>query len=99
MVTDRSIQEAIARCVSAMTGYQNSELSGASSDLMAAEIQMVVAWAEEMGLTEMGIDRLILRPVEAELIARFGDEEGPRLLDEFLDVFDNIKALKDRLSS
>ena len=90
--TDRQIQETIARCVSTMVYFHNAERTPRSEDLMAAEVQVVAGWVEEMALGPREADELLLRPVEAELVQRYGPELGPRLGRIFREAFDRRDA-------
>ena len=59
---------------------------------MTAEIRIMAGRVAEWGMDEVEVDGLILRPVEAELHARYGHELGPRLNRLFLGAFDGIHA-------
>ena len=56
--------------------------------MMAAEMETIAAWVEGMDLGGGDTDRLILGPIEGELIARYGLETGGRLSGEFLAAFE-----------
>jgi hypothetical protein len=55
-----------------------------STIVMNAEIQAHMAWTLEMGLRPDETAEQILRPVEVELISRYGHHVGTRLNMEFL---------------
>jgi hypothetical protein len=83
MTDERQLQEAIARCVSIMVSYLNTEQTPDSADRMATEIR-----SEARKVAGMGdeADRLGFRPIEIELMARFGPELGPRVVSEFMRI-------------
>jgi hypothetical protein len=84
MVTERQIQETIARCVSLMVFYHNSEKSAQLSDDLADQARAVAGWASEANFGETEAGERIFRPVASELVARYGEGVGCRLRDEFL---------------
>jgi hypothetical protein len=91
-VSDRQIHETVARCISAMVFYHNSERSPMAVELMVIEIRAIAGSVEELGLGVAEVDAQILRPVEAELIARYGHEDGPRMLGQFIDAFESVRS-------
>ena len=56
--------------------------------LMAAEMETIAAWVEGMDLGCGDTDRLILEPIEGELVARYGWETGDRLFTEFIEAIE-----------
>lgn len=72
-----------------MIYYHNCERSQKADERMAAEIQLVAGSVEELGFSREGVDWRIIRPVESELIDRFGHEVGPRLAAHFVNAFEN----------
>jgi septal ring factor EnvC (AmiA/AmiB activator) len=85
---DRQLQEAVARCVSAVVFYHTSERTRESSARMASEIRATAKQASAMGLPAGEADGRIARPVEGELMARYGHEVGPRAVAEFIAAFE-----------
>ena len=78
MATERQIQETIARCVSIVVFFHNSQKSPKMRSMMVAEVQAIAGWVEELGLCGMATDEQILVPVEWELVARYGPVAGRR---------------------
>ncbi len=56
--------------------------------MMAAEMLTIAAWVEGMDLGGGDTDRLILGPIEGELVDRYGIEAGGRLYAEFIAAFE-----------
>ena len=56
--------------------------------LMAAEMETIAASVEGMDLGCGDTDRLILEPIEGELVARYGPEAGGRLHAEFIEALE-----------
>jgi hypothetical protein len=83
MTNERQLLEAIARCVSIMVYYHNSERTRDSQARMAAEVRGVARQVAEMGVPVEEVDRRVGRPVELELMARYGHELGPRMVADF----------------
>src|SRR6476660_9669452 len=79
MATERQVQELVARCVSIAVFYHNGEKAAKAKEMMAAEIRAVARQVGEMGLGPERLDEQFLRPVEAELSARYGPQAGARL--------------------
>lgn len=94
MVTDRQIQETVARCVSTMVYYHNCERSRKAVEQMTVEIQLIAGFVGESGFNVAEINSRIFRPVEVELIVRYGHEVGPRMLAEFIEAFEGVKAFE-----
>lgn len=89
--TERQLQETVARCVGIMVYFHNDpERTQRTKERMVAEVQVVAGWVVEMGLDHRQTDERVLCPVEAELIARYGHEVGPRLNRLFLEAFDGL---------
>jgi hypothetical protein len=94
MVTERQVQETIARCVSTMVYYHNGERSRELDERMTAEIQMVAGFVRELDFSRDGVESRIIRPVEVELVARYGHEVGPRLASRFFEAFEGLEGLE-----
>jgi hypothetical protein len=90
MATEREVQEAIARCVSSMVLYHNGKRSRETTTAMVAEVQAAAGWVSAQGWEIGETDERILRPVEGELLARYGHELGVRLTTEFLKAFEGF---------
>jgi hypothetical protein len=89
MPTENHVRETVARCLSTMTRYHGGQRTPHSTLLMIAEVQAHAAWVTEMGLGPGEVVERVLRPVEAELTARYGCELGSRLNADFLKAFEN----------
>jgi hypothetical protein len=76
MATERQIQEMIARCVSIAVFYHNGEMTPKTRASRASEFRTVAAELKRWGLSRGAMEGRILRPLEAELIARYGTEAG-----------------------
>jgi hypothetical protein len=96
MATERQVQETIARCVALMVFHHNCERSQEARDRMIAEVQIIAGFVEELGFSRSGVDWRIMRPIEAELLARYGHEVGPRLFAMFADAFEDSFEAADR---
>jgi hypothetical protein len=96
MATQRQLQETVARCVSAMVSYHNCERSEKVHDRMVGEVQMIAGFLEELGLGRGEIDHRVILPVEAELIARFGQVTGSRLAIQFVEGLESLDIPRDR---
>jgi hypothetical protein len=99
MATERQIQETIARCVSAMAYYHDSERSPKSDEHMIAEVQVIAGFVKELGFSESGVAWRIIRTVESDLIDRYGYEVGPRLSAQFIGAFESLDIPRDRRQS
>ena len=87
MATEREIQETIAKCVGIMVFYVNSRETRQAKTLMMAEVQAVAGLVKKWGLGGQATADSVFRPVEAELLARYGREEAGRLNAEFVGAF------------
>lgn len=85
MPTNREIEDLITRCVAAMV-YLDGR--GIAKAVAVTEIHDAAASVGTWGMTGPRIRERLLRPVEAELIARYGLAEGGRLNQEFLLAFE-----------
>jgi hypothetical protein len=83
MVTGRQVDEMVARCVSCLVYYRNIGETPETRSQRGAEVRAIATWARGVGLKE----EVFLRPVEAELIARYGPEVGTRLAGEVARAF------------
>ena len=93
MVTDRSIQEIIAQCISTMVFFHNSERSQKADKQMIAEIQAISRTVEELGISTSDIDKCITPRIDVELTARYGHELGARLFGMFMEGFEGPCAV------
>jgi hypothetical protein len=82
MVTERQVQETVARFVACMVFYVNSGRTRDVKGAMITEIQATARLVAEWGLSDAAHDS-ILGPVGAELVARYGLVEGRKLSKEF----------------
>lgn len=89
MPTDRAIDETIARCVSSMVRYHNTERSTDATDTMLQDIRAIAAqfisW--ELAWDEWDMVRQCVR---GELLTRYGHEAGTRICAEFADAFESV---------
>jgi hypothetical protein len=86
MPTVHEIEEQVARSVAAMAYLDHG--NGIASAVAVNEIHDVAASVGAWDLTAPRVRERFLRPVEAELIARYGPREGARLNREFLREFE-----------
>lgn len=86
-MTDRQIQETIARCVSIMVCYHNDERTTETRDMMVADLEQAARLALELGLDPREIEDEILGPVGSELRARYGRAVGAELSAIFEPTF------------
>jgi hypothetical protein len=93
MATVREIQETIARCVSVVVFYKNSEKTQRADQLMSEEVQTLAGQVRDLGLDIRKADDLILAPVERELLVRYGHEVAPRLYGKFAEAFDSVSTV------
>lgn len=84
MATDREVQETIARVVAGLVYYVNCGKTPETKAAMATEARAVAALVAGWGLPD---DRVV-RPVRAELVARYGPEAGAGLHTEFVKAFE-----------
>jgi hypothetical protein len=77
----------IDRCISLTVAHHDHGMPEAEA-MMAAELEIIAAWVEGMDLGCGDTDRLILEPIEGELVARYGMEAGSRLYAEFIEAFE-----------
>jgi hypothetical protein len=82
------VQEAVARFFSILVEYHDAVRTPAARSQMVAEVRAVVEGIVVMGLGIGETDSLVLRPVEAELLARYGPEVGTRINAEFVEAFE-----------
>ena len=87
MLTERQLQEMVARCVATMVYFHDAPKTQQTKILMNAEVQAHAAWVSGLNLGERGTDESILRPVESELIARYGHAAGHKCFNEFAKAF------------
>ncbi len=85
-LTEREVEEVIARCVSAaiyLEGCEPTARAEAVSDIHDVA-RIVGAW----GVPWARIRERLLRPVEAELVSRYGPVTGPERNRTFLEEFE-----------
>lgn len=87
MMTERQLQETIARCVSIAVYYHGSERTGWESDRMTSEVRATALSLGEMGLTATEARVQVVGQVERELIERFGPIAGAKLARTFAEAF------------
>lgn len=92
MSDERQLHEAIARCVAIMVFYKNGERTPDSPARMAAEIRAVAGQVTGMGWPEGEAEWRVVRPVERELMARYGHELGPRIVADFVNAYVTVTA-------
>jgi hypothetical protein len=85
---ERPILETIAGCVAIMVNYHNSGPREQATKEMLAEIQAVAKEAEKLSLEIHELAERLFRPVEAELLVRYGHELGVRMNAHFLMAFE-----------
>lgn len=87
MSQERKFKEAVARCVSIMVCYHNSEKTPDAERVMVQDVRAIVDWVEAEAVGKRKTRSRILRPLASELVNRYGDDLGGRLSDEFQAVF------------
>jgi hypothetical protein len=78
----------IDRCIALMVAHHENDGMPEAEAMRAAEMLTIAAWVEGMDLGCGDTDRLILGPIEGELVARYGPETGGRLHAEFIEAFE-----------
>lgn len=89
LATEWELREVIDHCISLMVAHHEDDGMPEAETLMAAEMLTIAAWVEGMDLAGGDTDRLILEPIEDELVARYGLEAGGRLSAEFIEAFED----------
>jgi len=79
---DREIRERVERCIATLVYYHKDGWSWTGAGLIMEEAQGLSNWAAMMGAGEEAT-RPILTRLEAEILGRFGPEDGTRLCQEF----------------
>jgi hypothetical protein len=92
MPTDRVIEETIARCVSAMVCFHNTERSPDSHESMRIEIRAIGDLVCSWQLDDDGWETILDR-VRRELLVRYGRETGDRIVTEFAAAFEQDRIL------
>lgn len=90
MVTERQVQEMVAGWVSCLVFYVNSGKTRDVKGAMIAEIQATATLVKSWGLSDKAGADLLLRPVQAELVVRYGSAEGRELFKEFAEAFNGL---------
>jgi hypothetical protein len=88
VATAWELREVIDRCISLMVAPHEDDGMPGADTVMAAEMLTIAAWVEGMDLGGGDTDRLILEPIEDELVARHGPEAGADLSAEFIEAFE-----------
>ncbi len=89
--TERQVQEIITHCTSILVAYHNGERTPEATAMMVTKVQAVAIWVDELDFSIGETDEQVLRPVEAQLLARYGHEAGVRISLEFLDAFESVR--------
>jgi hypothetical protein len=89
MSDERRNQETVARCVAIMVNYYNSGPRERATREMMAEIRTVAEAVGKFSLPQGDVVENILRPVEAELVVRYGHELGTRMNKHFISAFED----------
>ena len=90
MMTSREYQELVARCVSIVVFYRTSDQTSTTSARLSSEIHGVASAIDRM--SPPGEDPLrIERPVEGELLARYGLKSGKKAFADFQKAFRSWK--------
>ena len=87
MATERQVQEAVARCVATMVLYHNEKRTRHTTIMMTAEVRATAAGVSELDLGHDQADKRVIRPVEGELVARYGPDTGRKLYNDFVKAF------------
>lgn len=87
MMPERQVQELVARCVSSLVFYVNSGQTRQAQDARAADARAAARLVTRWGMSDRDTAEALLRPVEAEMVARYGRAEGRRLSGEFAATF------------
>jgi hypothetical protein len=90
MVTERQVQETVARCVSSLDSYVNRGKTWQARGVLDAEAQGIARLVTRWGLGRQAAGELLLRPLEAELVARHGPSVGLGLSREFTEAFNGL---------
>ena len=88
MTTEWELREVIDRCISLMVAHHEDDGIPEAEAMIAAEMETIAARVEGMDLGGGDTDRLILEPIEGELVARYGSETGVRLYAEFIEALE-----------
>jgi hypothetical protein len=88
VATEWELREVIDRCISLVVAHHEDDGMPEAEAMMAAEMETLAAWVEGMDLGCGDTDRLILEPIEGELVARYGLETGGGLHAEFIAAFE-----------
>src|SRR6516165_6824599 len=88
VATECELREAIDRCISLIVAHHEDDRMPEAEAMMAAQMEAIAAWVEGMDLGCGDTDRLILEPIEGELVARYGPETAGRLHAEFIEAFE-----------
>ena len=87
MTQARVLDEIVAGCVAVAVFYHYHEKTRATEDVMSREFQALGELVSGMGLPDDVIECRVIRPLERELVSRYGHEVGPRITSHFVDAF------------
>lgn len=90
MVSERQLQETIARCVSCMVFYVNSGKTRQAKREMIAEAQAAASLLAKWGLSGRAAEDSFLKPFEAEMVARYGPADSRKLSKDFVEAFNGL---------
>jgi hypothetical protein len=79
-----------------MVFYHNSPRSQKTAEWMDDEVQTIADFVNKLGLGDGQTEEFVVRPLQSELLDRYGAELGPRLFRDFVLIFDGAKAIKGR---
>lgn len=93
MATQRQVEEVVARYVASAVFYVSSGETPGAKEVIAADAAAVAKAVSRWGLSREAIEQAVLRPLEGELTARYGDGPGRSLTREFTGAFRVISRL------
>jgi hypothetical protein len=88
LATEWELRGVIDRGIALMVAHHEDGGMPGAETRMAAEMLTIAVWVEGMDLGGGDTDRLILGPIEGELVARYGPEAGRRLHAAFIEAFE-----------
>lgn len=98
MVSERQVQETVARCVSCMVFYVNSGKTRQAKGEMIAEAQAAARLVAQWGLGGRAAEDCFLRPFDAEIVARYGPADGRKLSRDFAEAFNGSSGCEPVLT-
>jgi hypothetical protein len=87
MTQARVLDEIVAGCLAIVVLYHDHEKTRATEDMISQEIQALGELVAGMGLPGDAIECHVIRPLERELIGRYGHEVGPRITSQCIGAF------------